>query len=89
MRAAYRRLAGHPYRLALVVRTCCSPELERRMASLRVDLTDGARLIDEVEAKPITYEQVLQAERLRCRSMREAVERLQLLMAGHFTEEFE
>lgn len=82
MRAAYRRLYDHPYRLALIVRNSCDRELKARAAACHIELKDGVQLIDEIESNSISFEDVRQAERGRRRSWLDVIEHLQQLLAA-------
>jgi hypothetical protein len=46
-----------------------------------VDLKDGVQLVDEAESVPVAAEDLAAAERCRCRSLLELVERLRTLLA--------
>jgi hypothetical protein len=82
MRAAYRHLYDHPYRLALMVRNSCDRELKVRAVASHIEMKDGVQLIDEIESNSISSEDVRKAERSRRRSWLEVIEQLQQLLAA-------
>jgi hypothetical protein len=86
MHAAGRRLYDHPYRMSLIVRNRCGAELALRAGAADVELRDGVQLIDGVESQSITSGDVSAAERSRCLSMLDLVERLRQLLSGRLME---